>query len=171
MTVALEMFLDPAADAAVRQLWARLEQAGIPSLASTTHRGHHPHVTLAVGERIATGDGLLGAVRDLPGTALTLPLLGTFPGAQSVLFLGVTVHAELLRAHAAVHAAIESESDGLWELYRPGNWVPHCTLAMSVDADGLSRAVAQLHPYSAVTGRIGSVNLVGVETGEATRLA
>lgn len=115
MTVALEMFLDPAADTAVRQLWSRLEQA--------------------------------------------------------VLFLGVSVHAQLLAAHAAVHAAIERESDELWELYRPGLWVPHCTLAMSLNADGLSRAFAQLHPYSAITGHVSSVNLVEVETGKATRLA
>jgi 2'-5' RNA ligase len=171
MTFALEMFFDPAADTAVRQTWTQLEQAGISSLVTTSHRRHHPHITLAVAEQLAISSSTLDAIRELPGTELTLSMLGVFPGEQAVLFLGATATAGLLSAHAAIHATIEQASDGMWELYRPGQWVPHCTLAMRLNASELRTAITRLHPCSAIHARIAHINLVEVETGQITPLA
>ena len=39
---ALELFFDPTTEAAIRDVWARLETAGLPSLASRTHRRGRP---------------------------------------------------------------------------------------------------------------------------------
>ena len=44
MAQALEFFFDGEADTAVRALWQRLERAGVPSLATRSHRRHRPHV-------------------------------------------------------------------------------------------------------------------------------
>jgi len=50
------MYFDDQADAAVRRLWQRLADAGLPSLATRTHRQHRPHVSLAVAESLANAD-------------------------------------------------------------------------------------------------------------------
>ena len=179
MAHALEIFFDERADAAVRMLWDSLERVGVPSLRTASHRRHHPHVTLAVGEHIGVGDELIGALRGLPGRKLSFPLLGVFPGHAAVLFLGVQVTAPLLDAHAAVHEAImgkrgeEGGSGGagkLSELYGPGSWVPHCTLAMHLGADSLARACRELHPYAGLQASIASVGLVDIETGDTEDL-
>lgn len=53
---AIEMYFDDQADAAVRRLWLLLAGAGLPSLATRTHRRHRPHVSLAVAESLADAD-------------------------------------------------------------------------------------------------------------------
>jgi 2'-5' RNA ligase len=90
---------------------------------------------------------------------------------RAVLFLGATATAELLRAHAAIHTGIEQASEGVWELYQPGRWVPHCTLAMRLGANELKTAIAHLHPHTAITVRVAQVNIVETETGKATPVA
>jgi 2'-5' RNA ligase len=170
MSFALQMFFDPAGEAAVRRMWERLERAGVPSLATRTHRQHRPHVTLAGAQRLALAGTAIEATRDLLGNELTLSTLGTFPGEQAVLLLGITVTAELLRTHCAVHAGIESASEDLWAMYRPGRWVPHCTLAIGLDTDQLTAAFARLTPFAAFTVRVTQTDLVDNETGEATRV-
>jgi hypothetical protein len=57
-----------------------VEQAGISSPATTSHRRHHPHITLAVAQRLVVNHSALAAIHGLPGTELTLPILGAFPG-------------------------------------------------------------------------------------------
>jgi hypothetical protein len=55
---------------------------------------------------------------------LRLHTLGTFPGREGALFLGVVVTAELLAFHAEVHAALAGRAIGHWPYYQPGSWVP-----------------------------------------------
>jgi hypothetical protein len=62
------MYFDDQADAAVRRLWQRLADAGLPSLATRTHRQHRPHVSLAVAESLAgIKDTATGAITLLTG--------------------------------------------------------------------------------------------------------
>ncbi|MFE6924271.1 2'-5' RNA ligase family protein [Nocardia sp. NPDC057663] len=170
VTYALELFFDSAGDAAVRELWSRLEDAGLSSLATRSHQRHHPHVTLAVAEQFEVDDRARQLLGEIPGSELTMPVLGTFPGELAVLFLGVTANTALLDTHSAVHAAITTGSTGLWDHYRPGNWVPHCTLAMDLNAPALMRAIECLHPYTAITARATQIHMVELETGRTIPL-
>lgn len=162
------MYFDPAGDAAVRALWGRLEAAGLPSLASTTHRRHRPHISLAVADRITLGEAARRVLAGLVGSELSLPVLGAFPGDHSVLILGATKTPALAAGHAAVHAALADGLAGAWDLYLPESWFPHCTLAMRLDTGQLSRAIGCLHPYRALSARVARIGLVDVGTGEAT---
>jgi hypothetical protein len=86
---AVELLFDPTTEAAIKGLWARLETAGLPSLASRTHRHHRPHISLSVAERIDTGQ--LQAVRDCLAAAhldVTLYAPAVFP-RPGVLYLSV----------------------------------------------------------------------------------
>jgi hypothetical protein len=70
---AVELLFDPTTEAALKGLWARLGTAGVPSLASRTHRRHRPHISLSVAERIDAAQ-LRGARDFLATTHLDVTL-------------------------------------------------------------------------------------------------
>jgi 2'-5' RNA ligase len=172
MACALEMYFDAEADAAVRSLWQRLADAGLPSLATLTHRRHRPHVSLAVAESLAGADlAPLRAVLMGRRPTLSLYVLGTFPGSEGALFLGVAVTAELLAFHADVHAALATQPAEYWPYYLPGSWVPHCTLAQGLNRTQAARAFGLLHGYEPITATVSQVGITDTATGSITCLA
>lgn len=175
MALAVEMFFDKAADAAVREIRRDLAAAGLPSLAVFGHGQHRPHVSLAVAESLtpAASDPLRSVLgRAITGARLLLTLnsLGTFPGGEGVLFLGVAVAAELLDLHARVHAAIAGQAAGLWPHYLPGgHWVPHCTLAQGLDAEGTATAF-RLRVFQPIEATVTSAGITDTASGAVTLL-
>jgi len=145
MPLAIEMFFDNRTDAAVRSLWERLAEDGLPSL-DTTYR---PHVSLAVFD----GDPFMelsSLVRGWASTVhyMTLELshIGRFP-ETGVAFLGVTPTRLLLDLHEGLHVRLAAHPTGTGsDLYRPGSWVPHCTLAMRVADPDVSRLLSLVRP-------------------------
>jgi len=172
MAQAVEMFFDERADAAVRALWAELADAGLPSLATLTHRRHRPHVSLFVAESLDRADltGLRTVLADRH-PALRLSALATFPGREGVLFLGVTVTAELLALQAQAHQSVAGQQAGCWPLYRPGCWMPHCTLAFGLDREQIAAAYRVLHGYQPVQAVASTVGMTDNVTGAVTPLA
>jgi uncharacterized protein len=134
--------LDPAADLAVRGLWSQLQRLGVPTLES--HQpGIRPHLSLVVAD---DADGLreygprlaLGGVE----TRVEVSAVSLFPADPPVLVLAVAPASELVTLHARVSGALAAAGVHVWPHYRPGTWLPHCTLSMGVPADALSEAVA-----------------------------
>lgn len=172
MAQALEFFFDQSAEAAVRALWQRLEQAGVPSLLTHTHRHHRPHVTFALGGAIAPA-ARADLRRDL--ALLSLPnvwlyTLGTFPTADNGLFLGAVADAELLAVHVAVHDALAHRVRDQWAYYLPGAWVPHCTLAEGITAVQLATGFAALHPIQTIRATVTEVGITDTRTGDVDLL-
>lgn len=170
MPHALEIFLDPASETAVANLWSTLDRNGLPSLGTASHGKHRPHISLASADAIAITPALIDAVAALRGMRITLPAIGIFPGTEGVLFLGVTATRPLLDAHAAVHGAVGDGDDGYHRLYAPGIWVPHATLAVGLDGPALSKSLGLLHPFSVLDATIADVGLVDTVTGDITPL-
>ncbi|HEY0805785.1 MAG TPA: 2'-5' RNA ligase family protein [Pseudonocardiaceae bacterium] len=172
MADALECYFDDEADAAVRALWQRLEQAGVPSMASRTHRRHRPHLSFAVAgaipagarKRLATDLAMLAMPR------LWLYTLGTFPSNQNALLLGAVTDAELLAVHVAVHDALAGRVRDPWAYYMPGAWVPHCSLAEEVTPAQLAAGFAALHPIEPIRARVTEVGVMATRTGELDTL-
>ena len=171
MAHALEMYFDDQADAAVRELWRVLVDADLPSLATRTHRRHRPHVSLAVAESLADADlAPLWSVLKAHQPTLHLYVLGTFPGSEGALFLGVQVTAELLAFHAEVHAALAGQPVEHWRYYQPGNWVPHCTLAEGLGQAEAAQAFGLLLGYTPVTATVSATGIKDTGTGSITVL-
>lgn len=168
MAQAVEMFFDDAADGAVRALWAQLDQVGVPSLATRSHRRHRPHVSLAVAGTIPqrTRDALRADLALLALPSLWLYTLGAFPTEQNALFLGAVVDTELLAVHSAAHDVLAGRVRQPWAHYLPGAWIPHCTLAQDVTAAQLTRGFAQLHPITAIRATVAAVGITDTRTGE-----
>jgi 2'-5' RNA ligase len=142
MALALEMGLDPEGDRAIRDLWLRLEQLGVPTL-----QGHmpniRPHLSLTVTDdadglrQRAPGLALRGVETDIEMAAVAL-----FPGDPPVLVLDVAPAPELVVLHARVSAALVEAGVDVWPHYRPGTWLPHCTLSMGVPSELVADAFA-----------------------------
>ncbi len=169
MAQALEFLFDPESDAAIRTLWARLEQAGVPSLATRTHRRHRPHVTFAMGGAIpaVARDALRADLAQLSIPRLWLSTLGAFGTVDNVLMIAAVVDTELLAVHSAVHDILAGRVKAPSAYYLPGSWVPHCTLAQGIEAAQAAAGFAAVHPVTPIHAEITGIAVVDTHTGAA----
>ncbi len=167
MAQELEFLFDDEADHAVRELWARLEKAGVPSLATRTHGRHRPHVTFAMASAIPMGkrDSLREDLARLAIPRLWLSTLAAFSSYDNVLMLAAVVDTELLAVHSAVHDVLARRVHSPSAYYLPGSWVPHCTLAQGVEPAEVAAGFAALYPVEPIRATITSVAVVNTHTG------
>lgn len=132
MVAAVELHLDRAADRRIRNLWDAMEDSGVPSLRDLTHGKHRPHVSLVAApslDAVAVADALDG-LDVAPPLRLDLDFVGLFRGR--VLWLGPVPTTELTAHHASVFDRLAAAGIDTFDEYRPGAWIPHCTLSMRV---------------------------------------
>jgi hypothetical protein len=132
MVAAIELYLDLAAERRIRRLWDAMEDVGIPSLRDLTHGRHRPHISLVAAPelnptRVAPA---LRGVPVAPSLSLQLDFVGLFLGR--VLWLGPAPTAGLVAHHAGVLARLDDAGVTVFDEYRPGAWVPHCTVSMRI---------------------------------------
>jgi 2'-5' RNA ligase len=173
MAQALEFWFDDAADAAVRKLWRRLDEAGVPSLATRTHGRHRPHVTFALQGAIPprTRDALREDLRLLSIPSLWLSTLAAFSASEPVLMLAAVVDTELLAVHSAVHDVLAKKVKQPQAYYLPGSWVPHCTLAQGLEPAQVAAGFAALYPVQPIKARVSGIAIVDTHTGDAESLS
>lgn len=169
---ALEFFFDEDAEARVRALWRRLDEAGVPSLACRTHRRHRPHLTFAMGSSFSPGvrTELATDLRLLSLPRLWLYTLGTFPSNDNGLVLASIVDTELLAVHSAVHDILAKKVRNPSAYYLPGSWVPHCTLTTEIEPHRLADGFAALHPVKPIHARLCELGVTDTHTGETETL-
>ena len=166
MALAVCLLFDRRTDRALRQLWARLETAGVPTLLSHTHGRHVPHLSYAVLRRFEVG-AVLEAVAALPDggpVRLHFDAIGLFRRSRAWLVPGVG--AAVLARQERVVAAVEGAGAELHRHYRPGYWVPHCSVAPRVRREALAdlaSAVYDILPLEAVADRAA---LIDSSTGQ-----
>jgi 2'-5' RNA ligase len=169
MPYAIELFLDDSSDRAVREIWAALEDRGVPSLGSRPDSDHHPHVTLSVfasGDPARVADVLRPVLATAPGLPLTLASLGFFLTDEAPAFLGAVPSTRLLSLHRQVHETIATLVEGIWPYYRPDALLPHCTLTTgATDRATVIDVVAESSlPIAAVASAAYLVELPGGHT-------
>jgi 2'-5' RNA ligase len=143
MNFAVELFFDDVADARVRDLWERIAAAGLPS--RLLDLGNSPHVSLGVCAELDplafAAELSVFAARE-PKQHATLVSLGTFSNRQGVIFFGLIATRELIELHARFDTLFSAAAHEPWEYYRPGRWVPHCTLTTALDPALIAPALA-----------------------------
>jgi 2'-5' RNA ligase len=145
--VALSVCLlpDEPTDHAVRRLWQRLEEAGVPTLLTHTHGRHVPHLTLASLTSYDV-DAVRVAMSALTGREplrMRVDGLGMF--RRSRVWLAPAVTTTLLDRQAeVVGAALEAGAE-VHAHYRPGDWLPHLTLAPRLRLDTLPVVAAKVN--------------------------
>ncbi|MGU3499139.1 2'-5' RNA ligase family protein [Mycobacterium sp. C31M] len=154
MVHSVELLVDDATDAAVREIWADLHNAELPSRATHTAPSNRPHVTVAVGERLAdAADAELAEVTGrlpLP-CRLGAPLV--FGHGRMTLALLVVPSADLLDLHRQVHRiCLPHMASGLYPHAAPGHWTPHVTLARRVRHDQIAAALDLAAAHREIVG-------------------
>ncbi|MGW5050531.1 2'-5' RNA ligase family protein [Actinokineospora sp. NPDC004072] len=167
MAQRVAVLFDDAADRAVRELWARLDAAGLPA-----GRAFAPHLTFAVAAEIPqrTRDALRAALRLLHLPSLWFGSLSAFASTENVLVLSAVADPELLAVHSAVHDVLAGAVKHPSAYHLPGSWVPHCALLDQVGAEELVRGFAAVFPVDALRARVAAVAVLDTATGEADLL-
>ena len=161
MGYAIELYLSAEHATRVVALWERLADAGITSL--MLDMGSRPHVSLAVLDALdptSLRPHLGRFAQATPPLSLTLSHAGTFPTDEGVVFLAPVVTEALLALHDRCHEMLTANGSTSLAYYRPGHWVPHCTVGMNVPLDQIGAAV-ELCRESAALGPI-EIDAVGL---------
>lgn len=129
MALAVCLLLAPEDERALRGLWRRVEDAGVPSMVSHTHGSHVPHLSYAVlrSYDVATVRAAVSALPD--GGPLTLHLSAVATAPRGRAWLVPAASAELVRRQREVVTAVTATGADLHRHYVPGRWLPHVSLA------------------------------------------
>ncbi|MFD3609142.1 2'-5' RNA ligase family protein [Streptomyces atroolivaceus] len=132
----VELLPDEATDRAVRDVWRRLADEGLPSQAAHRHPTNRPHLTLATADVLSAGvhARLRQTFAGLP-VPLRLGGLLRFSGRTQVLAWAVQPDDVLVHLQEAVWRVVrEAPRSGRPNpLLDPVRWVPHITLGRGRD--------------------------------------
>ncbi|WP_068163348.1 2'-5' RNA ligase family protein [Rhodococcus phenolicus] len=166
MALAVCLLFDPDTEHALRRLWDRLEDLGIPTLRTHTHRRHVPHLSYTVLRTFVVGE-VAAAVERLPDggpMVLHLDALGSFRRGR--IWLAPAPTEDLLHRQRRVVDAVVGTGADLHRNYRPGSWTPHCTLSPRTRLTDLPRLAAAIYDVLPVDAVVDAAALVDSTTGE-----
>jgi 2'-5' RNA ligase len=101
-----------------------------------------PHITLAIFDELncrPCDSQLANVAAHTRPISFQITHLGLFTKPEPVVFAAPTITQELLSFHKDIHETLAAEAKNPWEMYMPGQWVPHCTLALGFDLKNLGR--------------------------------
>lgn len=166
MSLAVCLLFAPEGDRAVREIWARLEREGVPTLLTHTHRRHLPHLSYAVAVRWEL-ETVLERVAALPdGGPFPLEFHGMLAFSRGRAALAASVTAGVARRQELVTAVVAGAGADLHRHYIRGSWVPHVSLATRAKEAQLplvARAVSDALPLTVTVVRAA---LIDSGTGE-----
>ena len=140
----MELTLDDPADGAVREDWARLARAQLPSQGRHSDQSNRPHITLALTASMTqpVQDRLATIAADLP-LRLTVGALLVFGARRFILSRLVVPETGLLDLQWRVVRALDEPVDR-HGTFRSGGWTPHITLGRRFTADQVAAALTTL---------------------------
>lgn len=134
MPYAVELYFDPQTEQAIRKIRQSLIGLGIPP--TLDQLGDRPHISLALIPDLNVSE-MSAALRNFSETTGSFPIslrgVDSFPGKEGVIYLAPAITEPLQAAHESLHQLLASLSAQADEYYRPGRWVPHCTIAQNVE--------------------------------------
>ncbi|MCZ0733408.1 2'-5' RNA ligase family protein [Phreatobacter sp. AB_2022a] len=113
--------------------------------ASMAAQAYAPHITLAIYERIelpALQDAFAAMAEGAAPLRLRFARIRHFGDGSPVVWAAPGADADLAALHEAVHRSIDPAR--CHPHYRPGAWIPHCTLATGIAAHRMREAQAAL---------------------------
>ena len=166
MALAVCLLFDRRSERAVRALWERVEEQGVGSLRSHTHGRHVPHVSYAVLRRWdqAAVTDALAAIGGGEQVELSFDGVGLFRRGRTWLLAGVS--ADVVSRQQLVVEAVTATGAELHKHYRPGIWLPHCSLAPRATLAQLPLVVAAVMDVLPLRARLDRAALVNSATGE-----
>jgi hypothetical protein len=165
VALAVCLLLDARSDLRVRELWSRLEEAGISTLATHTHGHHHPHLSYAV---LRSWD--LGRVQEalhaLPAAdPFALSFHGTLASPRGRAALAPAITPDVGLRQVGTVTALAATGADLHRHYRAGQWVPHVSVATRAQGEQLATVVRMISDALPLTVRVDRAALVDSSTG------
>lgn len=171
MALAVCLLFDRRSERAIRALWDRIEDAGVPSLRSHTHGKHLPHMSYAV-VRQWDDAAIVDAVAGIePGDPVELSFDGMGLFRRGRIWLVAGVSADFVVRQQRVVEAVTATGAELHKHYRPGVWLPHCSLAPRATLAQLPAVAAAVMDVLPLRARLNSAALVNSATGQVNPLA
>jgi hypothetical protein len=131
--VAVELFFDSTSERRLRELWASLE--AIYGDDHESELGVRPHLSLTVfpgGEPEFLKAELQSLASRFVPFCLKLNSVESFPTSEGVVYLAPFLSEPLEEIHATFHESLAIHQVLGHAYYRPGSWVPHCSVATGV---------------------------------------
>jgi 2'-5' RNA ligase len=165
MALAVCLLFDAHSEQVLHRLWQRLEADGVPTLLSHTHGRHVPHLSYAVLRSFDTAKvaDALDLLPDEGPMTLHFDAIGMFRRSRTWLVPSVT--SDIARRQERVVEAVESTGADLHRHYRPGVWVPHCTLAPRTTLERLPTVAAAVFDVLPLVTTADRATLIDTSTG------
>lgn len=167
MPYAIVLYFDQPSETSIRTIWANLAKDAIT--ADISNSGIRPHLTLAIYDELRCQPCEMELEKFAAQTShlkIQADHIGVFYKPDITLFLAPTPTKRLLGFQASIHKNLSGKVTNSWKMYQPGNWVPHCTIAMDLDLEQLSKAVissaAIQMPVNLHATQIGAVEFLPV---------
>ena len=168
MAYAVVIYFDEISEQPILNIWRELEKKNVTQ--AKNNPVIRPHITLAIYDsfnciecekeirQFADNSGLL---------IVNAAHFGIFPHVYPVIFIAPAPNRELMNFQKRIHHTLKNNADGSWEMYQPGNWVPHITLVTDIEKKNLPAALEicmkiQL-PFKLKTTQIGVVKFEPVK--------
>jgi len=154
MSYSINLRSDNDSGDAIRSLWS--ECGVLENSPSMPALNYPPHITLAVYDDIGEQELVHAFDLAIAGTTQItsrIERLGYFEAPHAIiLWAAPTLPAEVYSLHARVHSLLDARL--CRPNYRPGTWVPHCSLATSIDlsrkAESIDLANRSIEPFKVV---------------------
>lgn len=171
MALAVCLLFDGKSERAVRALWDRVEELGVPSMSSHTHRRHVPHVSYAVLRSwdLAAVTAAVAALGAGSPIELTFDGVGLFRRGRTWLVAGAST--EFFARQQRVVDAVTATGAELHKHYVPGTWLPHCSLAPRVRTTQLPIVASAVLDIMPLRAKLERAALINSATGEQSPLA
>jgi 2'-5' RNA ligase len=103
-----------------------------------------------------------GHASGLEAFDLNLDSVATFP--QGVVYLAPSDNAQMISIHAALHRDLADRGvRSNWPYYQPGQWKPHCTVAVGISQDRIDDAVTWFRKVIPILVRVESLAVLSYQ--------
>ena len=146
MGYAAGLFFDAVSSKTVTEYWRQIDSQYL-------RIGAVPHISLAVFDAVdipLMEKIIMEFASKQEKIKLTMPSVASFLTVEKVIFLAPVVTRPLLELHKRFYELLTRYDTEYDPLYRPGNWVPHCTLDMKLTADEYSEKLALCGGFSPI---------------------
>lgn len=140
MPYAIVVFFDKSQSSPIENV---IEELAIKNVSPFMFNNSIPHITLAIYDEINgkhSEEIINNFAYKFKPPSLMFSHIGLFRSKMNGIFAAPIVTESLLQFHKHFHDHFSGEGINSWVSYKPGNWVPHCTLGFDVAYDKIDAA-------------------------------